>query len=289
MQPQHWTESRVVELLQRAKDNSQSDGFLGASLGTLLRRLDSTFYPGVLGDPNLATLLLRFPEIGNVERKSGGGDFYFRYVDGGTLSSASTSARVYLDRQLWLALTDPPANQVSYIDLSNNRIIAAASAADPNDEQNSAVSEEPERFLSVPAIPQVEIKQAARTFAAELEDRDHSERLLAAIETDPWYQTFFNVASELGRSNSWRQTHRAFVVSWAIDWLQRHDIEPRAFLRNNLGTPARNRGDSRSQTERAVSILPQGENLRKVVFKAVARMSYEELLNLSIPLRYLVP
>jgi hypothetical protein len=107
------------------------------------------------------------------------------------------------------------------------------------------------------------------------------------IDQEDWYPQISDRMRELGVT-SWKRVHRQFVIDRARKWLIEHGVHPEKFIR------ATSQADLFVNRPRHAPILAQstrgiGErDIRALVLKAVSRMSDQELLDLRIPLRYLV-
>lgn len=288
MPEQEWTEERVRQLLLRAQPYSQNDSLLGSRIGLILRRLDPGFHPGVFGDSNLGALLARFSDVGDIVSRSP--DLIFRYGSSpqSPLSApfSTVADRPHLDRELWLAFVADRPDPARYLDLHTNKVIAVALTSSDQNAAVSPIDQETERYLHIPPIPQNEIRSVALEFIESHNcDSDAREKLRAHLDAEDWFKQFTDTASAVGVLKPWLDAHRAFVTSRAIAWLKKHNVMMNLFIkrqyeRKNL--PQRQLGSSNP-------LGLQRENLREVVIRAISRMPEEDLLNISIPLRYLVP
>lgn len=286
-----WTEERVRQLLLRAEPYSRAGSLLGARLGALLRRLDPDFKPGVLGDQNLKLLLAHFPDLGTIEPYAKSLDFVFCFSADRELLDAGfsemKSANALLKRDLWLALVAKRPHEARYIDLHTIKVVVVQAQTEESrgSDAPSPIAQEPERYLSIPLIPQDDLRALAHRFAESISDSVMRERLASVIDREGWFRPFTKAATDCGLGQPWLNAHRAYVVETAISWLKSHNIDPRRFLRRSE-QPWR-RARTSSAPAQLASELRQ-ENVREVVLRAVSRMSDQELLNLPIPLRHLI-
>ncbi len=306
-----WDTERVRKLLVRAREfTGVSQGrILGAKLGKLLRSFDRAFYPGVLGDKRLVALLKRYPDLGTIELAEQ--DFVFQFfVDGGVtrrqdpantqvslpsldgVAAKPAPAQVeqdqgslpgiepgntWVNHDLWLALVAEHAPAV-YVDLQTLGLVSEQEGA-------AQVSAEPERFVRVPPIPQDELQRVAREFAAAQTDAQVREALAGSAEGASWFREFTKRAEEFGLSTKWLSVHRSYVLSRARQWFVDHGIKPERFIMSRSRPPSARQTAAPSVTAPAKSL----GGVRRIVHSAIDRMSDDELLNLSIPLRYLFP
>jgi hypothetical protein len=300
-----WDTERVRQLLLRARElTSVSQGrILGARLGKSLRNFDREFFPGVLGDKKLVALLGRYPDLGTIERAEQ--DFVFQFyrdgvpadrvhtseveppleapsvaaADAGEEEQAALpgieSANTRIDHTLWLALVAEHAPEV-YVDLQALSLVTELAAS-------AQIQSEPERFARVPSIPQESLRQVARDFAQSHVDSNVRDTLGSVLEGGSWFRDFTDRAERFGISDKWLSAHRTFVIGWARAWFIAHGLKPDRFIRG------------RSRPTQAIApavVSPSGKSLggiRRIVHSAIDRMSDDELLNLSMPLRYLFP
>lgn len=99
---------------------------------------------------------------------------------------------------------------------------------------------------------------------------------------------------ELGVT-SWRLAHRRFVIDRARAWLAEHGVFPDRFIRSTMSHELRairsrhapaQIGSAPAPIDGTLSISQP--DIRQLVLRAIAKMSEQELLDLRIPLRYLV-
>lgn len=282
-----WTESRVRQLLEAACQHGTARGgyLLGAQLGNLLQRLDPDFRPTVLGDEKLTELLRRFPEVVTVEARSGT-DPVIRFRSSSPPKASSEGLASVgderLDQPLWLALVSDRPELKWFLDLETLAIVEVHLDVDGTLPGDSEVAQTADRFLEIPPIPQDILRTLAREFVRELERPDLVDDLHHMIEGDRWYPRFSKALTASGLPD-WRDTHRRFVVEQAREWLTQQGIRPDRFIRR-ISSAARARGIPNQILQAGL----QPGNIREVVMRAIARMSDEELLDLKIPLRYLV-
>lgn len=307
-----WDTERVRQLLVKAREFTvvARGRILGAKLGKLLRNFDRDFYPGVLGDKKLVSLLRRYPDLGTIEIAAQ--DFVFQFfLDGAesarpadatgsdtpkaatsvTASQADSSpeeqgalpgiepANTWIDHALWFALVAEHAAAV-HVDLQTLSLVSARDGALPQ------LQSEPERFVRVPPIPQDDLRQIAREFATSQADSTTRETLESTLSGVSWFRDFTERANQLGISEKWLSQHRSFVIGRARQWFVEHGIKPDRFIKG------RSRVAPRRDTEGPVTAAPPAKSLggiRRIVHSAIDRMSDDELLNLSIPLRHLFP
>ncbi len=281
-----WDTERVRQLLAKAREFTAANGgrILVAQLGVLLRKVDQEFEPGVLGDSKLVRLLRRYPDIGALKENISTGELEFQFHSAEEaqtqplLPGTEPSALVErIDQKLWLGLVSERAPTL-YLDLQT-----LALATEPEVAQR--LEDEPERYLRIPSIPQDELRALAREYAAELQDHAAQERLIASLDKESWFREFTHLAEELRADKPWIERHRSHVIAYAKKWLEEHEIKAERFITaRRIASPAR-------EPVRPVTPVPQQPTLspvRKLVHSAVDRMTEEELLNLTIPLRYLI-
>lgn len=301
-----WTEERVRQLLLRARPYADHGTILGAKLGALFRRLDPDFNARVLGDQNLKSLLARFPDVATTEEYEKSLDFVLRFV--GSEDSLSrdgrhrtkSSARTFrsLDPELWTALVTENPRVDAYIDLHTLEVVTVPRNIEGEGSDQTSVGQEPERYLRVPPLSQEKLKSEARSFVdtnPELGESRDQLLLLLTKTSSGWFQIFTRALADLGQRTRWLAVHRNFVLGEAAKWLNSHGIDEQKFIhaqsraKNSTKsdtTEVRRTPDQSLLSERPLS-LPR-ERVRELVQQAVVRMSEEELLNLPIPLRYLI-
>ncbi|HYO55495.1 UPF0158 family protein [Archangium sp.] len=309
-----WDEGRIRSLLaQLAPEALQRQGFLlGAQIGLLLKGLDPTFHPKVLGDSTLRSLLARFPDLGAIEPAPSGADFLFRFgTQRANVAPATATMPTdevtgnqppWINQELWLGLTQSHAGERRYIDLQTRKVIKVA--FNEKGEPGPPVQDEPERYLAVPTLPVEQLKPVATAFASKMTQPEAREALSRSLDSESWLPTFLGAAEKLGVREDWKAAHRAWVAERAREWLERHHFPANALIRpwrvRPPPVPRRNAPiqvaalpqvavptQVAAPTQVAVSGIPR-ESVRPLVLQAIARMSDEELLNLNIPLRYLV-
>jgi hypothetical protein len=290
-----WNEERVRRLLTQVEPYARElpGGVLGAFLGIRLRDLDPTFHPTVLRDPNLKRLLARFPDIGAIEQVPNSPDFRFRFLssraDTASLAPGfpaqvpnSEEGQPWMDKELWLGLTLRRNTERRYIDLQTRRVVVVA--VDAQGEPQSPVKEEPERYLSIPTLSLEELKPVALEFANKT---GRSEVSAALSRQEHWFAAFLRAVDEAGLKEQWKGAHRAWVWMRARQWLEHHQIPVAGLLRTRAVRPPLPQPPVPSAPGNARLGIPRSA-IRPLVLKAIARMSDEELLSLSIPLRYLL-
>lgn len=267
---------------------------IGAWLAAAMRRQDPDFHPGVLGDPTFKSLVARFPDIGEIVPDPASADFVFvpragsEGASGVAASAALPSAggrAPVLQEDLWLALVSPREDARRWIDLETVRLVTASEAGiDPGGGGSGTPGSSPSlRFLGAPQVSQEEMKALAREHAAGLA-LDLAE-VEATLGEPDWYPRFVRLLAPVAR-DMWKKIHRRFVVDRFTAWAGQHGIAVSRFIVQRRGArdPAREaNGDSGHRPRQA----PPAD-VRALVHRAIDRMSEEELLDLRIPLRYLV-
>lgn len=275
------------QLLVRAQPYSHNDCLLGSRLGLILRRLDPSFNPGVLGDSNLGALLSRFPDVGNIVSRTP--DLIFRYSSplepSVSASFSPAPGRSHIDRELWNALVANRAGPNRYLDLHTNKVVASLPTTTDPTIVVSTIDEEPERYLRIPPIPQDELRSVALEFVESYAcDSEVRADLRAHLNSEDWFNDFTNAASAVGALIPWLNAHRAFVTTRVIAWLKKHNIDPNLFIKRQQERPIRRPQQLPLRSHMGL----QRDNLREVLTRAISRMPDEDLLNISIPIRYLI-
>src|SRR5690606_16314287 len=109
-----------------------------------------------------------------------------------------------------------------------------------------------------------------------------------------WFQVFTRALADLGQRTRWLTAHRNYVLDEAAKWLSSHGIDQQKFIHVQSKAKINTDSDTHAGTREINYASPGGrpllprERVREVVMQAVGRMSEEELLNLPIPLRYLL-
>lgn len=292
-----WDTARVRDLLEKAREFTVAAGgrILGARLGMLLRRLDKDFHPGVLGDKKLVRLLSRYPDVGTIHENASAQDFEFRFhvegaptqtidpqpdLPGFDISSSPESRGERIEHLLWVALVAERPPTV-YIDLQTLRLV-------PDRDLGERLDAEPERYLRVPPISQDDLRVIARQFAEEHGDQAVRERLLPVLDRPSWFRDYTKEAEQLHLDRGWLDRHRAYVLERARAWLSKQGVRPERFIAPVTRAPRREPPrpvDAASKPRDRERSLAQ---IRKLVHSAIDRMTDDELLSLSIPLRYMV-
>jgi hypothetical protein len=294
-----WTEDRVRDLLKTVAElpETQLRGYLlGSKLGELLRKQAPDFNPNVLGDLRLTDLLRRFPDSVTFRPDTRSPDVIVEFPNSRTPARPSDDAvsiqTEVLDQQLWKAMVGNRDNVRWYLDLEALVAIEIPLDIAGNASPQSAPSRAPERFLSIPTIPHDELRAVVRECLDKLDSVKLKEELVPLIDESDWYSRLSSRTYELGLT-SWRLAHRRFVISKARAWLIEHGIRPERFIRlvsarsSPLPAPRRERPAHASADPRLESSLGH-RDIRTLVQRAVSRMSEQELLDLRIPLRYLI-
>jgi len=298
-----WTEDRVRHLLKTVANlpDSRRGYLLGARLGGLLRRIAPDFHANVLGDQRLTDLLRRFPDILTVRPDSASQDVLIEFpnlgpasrgsrVDRAALSSngdAASEQAAVLDQLLWRAMVSNRNDVKWFVDLESLTITEIPVNSEGEISPETETARAPERFLAIPPIPQDELREVMREYVKNLNSPELKHELEPLIEQDDWYPRISDRLRGLGVT-SWRLAHRRFVADRARAWLVEHGVRPERFIRSALRhepTAARPRHAPEQAGPRPRS---SERDIRALVLRAVSRMSEEELLDLRIPLRYLV-
>jgi hypothetical protein len=277
-----WTEAQVRELLAELKNLPQaSTGYLlGAQAGLLLRRLHPEFRADVLGDQRLADLLQKFPDIVTVEHDPNHDDILVIFRDSSLVPSVEPAA-------MWQALVAPRRQDKWYLDLATGEPTRV-----PVDEHGlpaagTGPAEEDHRYLEIPRVDQevlrVRLRDWVNQSGADLEVR---ERLLAILGREDWYLSF-KEACEASNQRGWSTLHRTVVVEHLEAWARAHGIKPARYLRSQRPRPPTTPSLS-SPNNRPSLPRTRRSDVRQIVERAIARMSDEELLELRIPLRYIL-
>lgn len=281
-----WNTERVRDLLVKAREFSTAYGgrILTARLGVLLRRLDKEFHPKVLGDPKLVRLLGRYPDLGTIRENpaTGESEFHFHLDETGASQPPlpgvdPTGQAERIDHRMWLALVSERAAPL-YIDLQTLSITSDVEAP-------ARLAAEPERYLAVPPIPEADIRKFATAFVQELPEKATRERLAATLEREHWFTDFTRQTATVGLNELWLERHRGFVIGRAREWLEAHGLKADRFI-TAKHAPAAEKDQARAVAPGRQLRAPSA--VRKLVHSAIDRMTDDELLNLTIPLKYII-
>lgn len=297
-----WSEDRVRRVLETVAKTSDArrGGLLGARLGFLMRMVAPDFHASVLGDRRLSELLQRFPDLVRLSPSPAGTDFVAQLTDvdmpprAGNSPIAAPAAELdeTLIRPLWIALVNSSPDERWFLDLENLEVASVSTDADGNLPPDSDQARAPERFLAIPPITRDEQRNVVRRSIEHLPPALQQE-LNALLEQDAWYSLFRQRTRDLDISD-WNVAHRRFVVDRAKLWLRDHGVPLEKFVHSISRTKSSFDGMRRPMV--ASSWQPRLErdkvidrrNIRGIVLRAVDRMSDDELLDLRIPLRYLI-
>ncbi len=305
-----WTEDRVRHLLRTAANlpQAQRGYLLGARLGELLRQMAPDFNANVLGDDRLTTLLRRFPDLLTIRPDIGSQDVIIEFHDLGKTNQrhvadrsllrsnngASQARTEVLDQLLWKAMVSNRNDVRWFLDLESLMIVEVPLDFEGNIPQESEPARAPERFLTIPAIPQDELREVIHEYVNNLNLPALDLEIDSLLTQTNWFPQVSDRMRELGIT-SWKLAHRRFVIDRARAWLDEHGVFPDRFIRSTmphepLATRPRHApalvGRVAAPIDGATSISQQ--DIRELVLRAISKMSEQELLDLRIPLRYLI-
>ncbi|MBZ4417633.1 hypothetical protein [Myxococcus sp. RHSTA-1-4] len=261
----------------------------------MLRQLDGEFHSRVLGDASLRLLLARFPDLGHVAGDTVSKDFRFFFNgaapllpggEGTRTPSAEANARMgpaEADPVFWGALTHGSSTEAVYVDLHTQHVVSAALS--PEGQPGAPVSEEPERYLRVAVIPEEHVRDEAHALVEKAGSEETRESLSRALARG--VDSFESAIKGSSLEEQWRQAFHRCVVAHAHSWLAAHGLQPGRFFRVKASAPVRKPPQQNMMRQPRTALLT-GSQLRRLILEAVRRMPEEDLLNLQIPLKYLV-
>lgn len=138
------------------------------------------------------------------------------------------------------------------------------------------------RYLEIPRVDQEVLRAKLREWAQRsVADEDARGRVLTLLEAENWFPQF-REACETLEQHDWRSIHRAVVIEHLEAWAHAHGIKPSKYLRFSTASKPPAARDTPAHPR------PRRSHVRAIVEDAIARMSDEELLDLRIPIRYIL-
>jgi len=257
-----------------------------SQMGLHLRKRIHGFAPEVYGAPNLKALLQRMPRIGRLVQSSAL-EWWFAAEEATGRSTETPDEREQqgdlprIDRAWWNAITDFREDRGAWFDLANNRLSLDA----------ELVRSEPERFIELPRFGLEAQREMARAWSKE-QATEAGQECLNALDADRTLASFDGVVSGRGLRASWAERRSGAITTAALKWADDHGIDHHLFVRAH---PQRREIFAiESATPTAAARAPEAFagmtiiELRLLLHHAIEAMTEPELMQISVPARFLV-
>jgi len=268
------TMMQVVQKINELVSGMPEQRILLSTLGLLLQQQLPDFSPDQYGHRTLKDFLRALPGNGALTRGKHPGQWWLTLRGPGTSDEAppATSPGKLLPH-VWKSVIDfDPTIQI-WFDLESERLA----------EDDAAVTRDPDRYLALPRFPLNRQMELARSWCAD-QGEEHRPSLLASLDGIS-LDGFLEAITRLKLRADWNH-YRAQVIAEEVRvWAQRHGI-----TLNILFGAERSRPKRTTQVRAPLpSVTPMSlAEYRQFLHRMVDEMTTEELLQISVPGRFLV-
>jgi hypothetical protein len=266
------TNEYVDAVFQIISSNERPHGLKASTLGQLIRRGLPNESWSTFGFRSLKSLLLHLEQQSLIRTGDDDTGAFAVWVSKTTSVATPPQTQKYspLRKDVWLAFVASQPHGKRFVDRTSGTVRMGL-----QDSPHPA-----EQWTEIVPIPETEQKDWARHFVAT--HCASQTKLLSTLTGPTWFTQFANElrASSPELSRLWNRVRSEKVSSHVKSWCEKHKIEPEiAFAQ---------RADVTPQAAHSGPIAGSIEPRRAILLAAISKMSTDELVQLSIPARYLL-
>lgn len=274
-------------------NKTQTSFVLGATLGSYLKQNDPQFAPQNYGFSSLKKLLQDIPDVGYITEDDKSQDFRFVFIDNFVSddlkfaesceivkSNIDSVEQIFLHQYLYLYLISQDKNYDCYINLSDETI--KIHNLTQVDESINDI-----KYVKIPPISLEEIKEWANKYIFEVKIN------VLLDDSDVWYKNFLdnlNLINSYTKS-IWLKKLKHKVVEYWIKFCSQHQINPKIgfqdFTKINKSKSFLNKNTTYVSESKNKTNYYSNSNIKNILIKAINVMPVSEILQVSIPLKYL--